>query len=269
MPESCYIEIDGSRVHYLLTGGGTDVAIAFHGYGLDAGSLQLLADSMAPGYKFLSVDLPYHGRTEWGGGPLNKHKLVALAKALAARHGTARFTLVGYSLGGRVCMTLAELVPELVEQMVLIAPDGLVFNFAYYLATHNIAGKRLFHYILRKPSGFFKLADWLVKRKVISNSKHKFVTQYLESRAAREMLGKVWRDTSDLIPEHRKLKQNLTAYRIPVNIFMGSFDSVIPVEHADKFAAGLPTVKLTLLQKGHKILDAQTAAQIAGQILRK
>ena len=268
MTTSCYIDLDSARVHYLLTGTGTRLIIAFHGYGLDATSLQLLADALVPGYMFASVDLPHHGQTVWGDDRLNRHRLVTLARQIAARHGVSRFSLAGYSLGGRICMTLVEMVPELVEDLILIAPDGLVFNLAYYLATHNFAGRQLFRSILNKPAGFFKLADWLASKKKLSNSKHKFVTQYLETRAAREMLGKVWHGTKDLVPEHKLLKQNIVAYRIPVYLYMGKFDSVIPVEHAHRFSRDLKTVRLEVLQKGHKILDAQTANLIATQLLK-
>lgn len=268
MPTSCYIDLGEARVHYLLTGSGHRLIIAFHGYGLDAASLQVLADSLAPGFMFASIDLPHHGQTLWGDTPLTRHRLVALVREIAARHRVTRFTLAGYSLGGRICMTITELVPELVEQLVLIAPDGLVFNLAYYLATHNFAGRQLFRNILKRPGSFFKLADWLAKRKLISASKHKFVTQYLETHAAREMLGKVWHGTGELIPEHRKLKQQIAAYRIPVFLYMGKFDTVIPVEHAVRFSRDLPGVHLEVLQKGHKILDTQTAALIAAQLMK-
>ena len=214
---------------------------------------------------FASVDLPFHGKTVWNDLPFTRQRLIKLVKEITARHKAPRFSLLGYSLGGRICMTIAEMMPELIEQMVLIAPDGLVFNLAYYLATHNFFGRKIFRGVLKNPSTFFALADWLAKRRLIGNSKHKFVTQYLETNAARVMLGNVWYGTKELVPDLGKLKQSIAAYRIPVYIYMGSYDSVIPLEHAEKFRQGLPTVHLEVLQKGHKILDHQTARIFTAQ----
>ena len=44
-----------------------------------------------------------------------------------------KVALAGYSMGGRVCLTITELLPELIDRVLLIASDGLVFNPLYFL----------------------------------------------------------------------------------------------------------------------------------------
>ena len=266
MFSSCTIAIGGETLHYLVSGSGSRVVVAFHGYGLDATIFDDVAGCLGEDYTFISVDLPHHGQSSWLGSPFNRHLLIHLVDRLAVKYGSQKVSLLGYSMGGRVCMMLAALAPARITGMVLVAPDGLVFNLPYYLATSNYFGKQLFAGVLAQPRGFFMVADWLLRRKLLNVSKHKFVTKYLETKAARELLGRVWHDLSDIVPDPRRIRTVIKKYSMPVTIFMGQYDSIIPPGYAERFSEGLESVEVFTLQKGHKLLDAGTAPEIARAI---
>ena len=262
-----YFDLGNEKLHYLATGNGKKVVVLFHGYGQDANLFLPLNTYLNTEYTLISIDLPLHGKSRWGETIFTKQLLVSLIKQIQTQYLVSKISLIGYSMGGRVCLTITELMPECIDKMVLLAPDGLVFNWAYYLATSNYVGKKIFLQIIRKPNGFINLANWLLKKKLIASSKHKLITRYLLTDTDKALLLSVWAGMAAIIPNLRKLKAIIKQNKIPVFIFMGKFDKIIPASHALKFKNGLDTVQLHILQKGHKLLDHTTAAQIAQCLL--
>jgi hypothetical protein len=46
-------------------------------------------------------------------------------------------------------------MPEQIEKLVLLAPDGLKVNFWYWLATQTWLGKNSFCFTMKHPGWFF------------------------------------------------------------------------------------------------------------------
>ena len=90
---------------------------------------------------------------------------------------------------------------------------------------------------------------------------------FLQTSESRDMLLRVWPAMSEVMPEPTHLRQIIQKYRVPVTIFIGAFDKIILPSKAGKFKNGLDTVQLQLLEKGHRIIDEETAKQIAGSLL--
>lgn len=88
--------------------------VLVHGFTQSKGSWRAIAERLAGDYEVVTVDLPNHG----GSSSTNAASLDEAAELLGATGGPASY--VGYSLGGRVCLTLALSHPELVEALVLI-----------------------------------------------------------------------------------------------------------------------------------------------------
>jgi len=96
-----------------LAGRGERVVLV-HGFTQTGRSWRAIAARLAASYEVLTVDLPDHGRS----AQLHAAGLDDAAAALGRTAGRA--TYVGYSLGGRVCLTLALADPSLVERLVLV-----------------------------------------------------------------------------------------------------------------------------------------------------
>src|SRR5690349_2218871 len=105
------------------------MAFCFHGYGEEAGSFSFLDKQAGQLYTFISIDLPFHGQTEWNEG-LNcttsdlAQIIESILKLENLQHPTSNLQLsfIGFSLGGRVALTLYEKMPSKIEKLVLIAP---------------------------------------------------------------------------------------------------------------------------------------------------
>src|SRR6476646_10231140 len=132
-------------------GSGARPVFCFHGYGEDASSFAFLESHDAGKFSFFAIDLPYHGLTEWNEGynfttdDLREIvELIMLENKKATLEGNDKITLMGFSLGGRMALALYEKMFTSVEELVLLAPDGLKVNFWYWLSTQTWIGNRLF-----------------------------------------------------------------------------------------------------------------------------
>jgi pimeloyl-ACP methyl ester carboxylesterase len=137
-----------SEIGYYRFGSGPKPAICFHGYGEEAGIFSFLSKYAGDHYTFYSVDLPFHGKTEWKDGliftpqDLEQITLKILEQNnIQLQTSGIKLTLIGFSLGGRAVLTLYQSMPDNIEKLVLLAPDGLKVNSWYWLSTQNLAGK--------------------------------------------------------------------------------------------------------------------------------
>jgi pimeloyl-ACP methyl ester carboxylesterase len=265
---SGYIALGDERLHYLSMGSGKKLLLAFHGYNNTAQIFQPFAHYLGREYTVISVDLPHHGKSEW---PELRHfdvpQLKALIQFLFEEYKIDKLSLVGYSLGGRVCLKAVELMPAHIHKVLLIAPDGLAFNPFYYFLTRTKVGSTIFRRFLTDPRRYMYLIEFARKRKWLDESRYKFAMQYLQTPDARNFLLRVWPGMSRLIPDSRKLRKAIIKHSIPVHIFMGNYDRIIPVPLAKKFQKELETVQLHILEKGHRVFDSETLPDMAKCLL--
>ena len=265
---SLFISVGKQQLHYRQWGSGKRLLLAFHGYGNDALIFAPFKEYLAAEYTILSFDLPHHGDSKWPDNTLlTQSDLISLVEAIKEKHKATKLSLVGYSMGGRICMAIAQHMPQYMDKVVLIAADGLTTNSVYYFCTRTWIGKKIFMNMLRKPARYLGLIDLLKRIKILDPTRYRFVTHHLKSAENRNFLLQVWSCTSDLVPEPRRLREVIRQYRIQVFIFMGAHDRIMPVSLAKRFGKGLDTVQVFILDKGHRVFDDENARRIAESLL--
>jgi pimeloyl-ACP methyl ester carboxylesterase len=271
MSEGVYneIQVNGHDWQYLKMGGGSKWLIAFHGYGEDATQFSLLVPYIQGDYTILSICLPYHGEGTWAEDTaIMKAELVMLTEALCKRYDFVQYGLLGYSIGGRVCLCLLEQVPEQVTQVVLIASDGLITHPYYYFLTQNILGQNMFKSFVERPDGCQTVLQWLRKKNMLDAARYKFISYYTHSDHSRQQLYKVWMSLRYLLPVYSKLCNILRNREIPMHLFMGAYDRIIPIAQAHTFCKAMQNaVQLHILEKGHDLLDPETLPMVADSLL--
>ncbi|RYZ25281.1 MAG: alpha/beta fold hydrolase, partial [Sphingobacteriales bacterium] len=177
---SGFIELSAGSIHYLSSGMGDKLLLAFHGYGNSATIFQPFVRYFEKEFTIISIDLPFHGKSHWKAGALfTRADLNQLVTELLAIYHKKQCSLIGYSMGGRVCLTILELMPANVERCLLIAPDGLVFNPLYYFVTRTFLGKRVFRKFLTEPKRYMNLIEWLRRKEWLDPSRYRFAMYYL------------------------------------------------------------------------------------------
>lgn len=261
-----------SAVSYLRFGGGPVAAVCFHGYGEQAESFAFLEKYAGNQYTFLAVDLPFHGQTDWQGGlNISADELLAIVRGILAANGFApgaRFLLAGFSLGGRVCLSLYEKAPEQVEKIVLLAPDGLKVNFWYWMATQTRAGNRFFQFTMKKPGWFFGLLKLMNALKLVNASIFKFVKHYIGDKEVRRLLYIRWTALRKLKPHLPHIKKEIKRLNTPVRLLYGQHDRIILSSVGEKFRKGIEEqCRISILHSGHQVLHEKHVQEILPALL--
>lgn len=251
-----------NEIHCLRMGKGPQLLIAFHGFGNEAGVFLPLAAALEDKYTMVSIDLPGHGQTRWKDAYFTKKDLMAIIQGIKNDFGVEQFSLIGFSLGGRVCLNIAEQQPNWIDKLILLAPDGLEKNFWYQMATRNIFGKIVFKKMMAQPEQWLSRVDFLRKYKVIDESRFKFARTNLTDEKVRHQLGYVWPVTSKLVTNTTIVKWNLNKHQIETHIFMGKHDRIFPPVQGERFVKNLKTAQLHVLDTGHNLLAAAVLPEI-------
>lgn len=249
-----------SSVHYRYGGEGSKILFCLHGYGESATSFDFLKTYKGQEYTIIAIDLPHHGLTQWKEGlQFSVKDLTAIVQAIFTARGfasAARFTLMGFSMGGRAALSLLQAIPQQVERMVLLAPDGLKVNPWYWLATQTWIGNGLFRFTMYNPGWFFFLLDAGNKLKLINQSVYKFTRHYIHDTAIRRELYNRWITMRRLTPNLEKIKGYVQQYNIPVRLLYGQYDRIILPQPAERFRSGIEEwCTIMILPAGHQVLQ--------------
>jgi pimeloyl-ACP methyl ester carboxylesterase len=251
------------------------MAFCFHGYGEEAGSFSFLDKHAGHLYTFFSVDLPFHGQTEWNEGftctPGDIQQIIEgiiKLENLQLQTSNLQLSLIGFSLGGRVALSLYEKMPSQIAKLVLIAPDGLVVNPWYWLATQTWMGNKIFAFTMKKPYWFFGLLKLLNKLKLVNTSIFKFVNYYIGDKDVRRLLYARWTTLRKLKPHLPAVKSLITKNKTAVRLLYGKHDRIILPVRGEKFQAGIKEYcTLTIIESGHQLLHERHADAIKEAIV--
>ena len=132
------------QIHYLKFGHGKKLLFCFHGFGESADSFTVLKSSLEKIYTVIAIDLPLHGMTHWNEKYFDKKNVAEIIEQLMKDFGTEKCSLMGFSMGGKIVLGAMHEMPGRVEEIYLIAPDGLKKNIWYNLSVYPSWGRKLF-----------------------------------------------------------------------------------------------------------------------------
>ncbi|MCL6523710.1 MAG: alpha/beta fold hydrolase [Thermoflavifilum sp.] len=268
--EEFWLNLNGWQWHGWRWGQGSQLLVCFHGFGENANSFQVLEPALGADYTIVALDLPYHGLTQ-----LQKHLSSAtidwqeLMRCVLNKFHQTDYLLLGYSLGGRVCLQLAQLMPERVRHLILIAPDGLRHNFWFHFLTHSRVGNALFRWHVDHPQLFFRMIYWLEKLHFISPNYKRFLEVNMETRDKRMQVWNTWNCLRSFTPDMNLLKTYIRRYRIPVWLIFGKYDRVIKPSYGKVMTRDLREARVWELDSGHQLLSSELASFLHDQLLSR
>ena len=273
------IKYKNSVIHIDCFGAGNQLVICFHGYGETASSFHFMERYAAGEYSFYAVDLPFHGETNWNEEydftPSDLGNIIKLIKNLhhstkpdSAKKVNDQIILLGFSLGGRFCLSAFEQTPGNFKKVILLAPDGLKVNAWYWLATQTRMGNRLFSFTMKKPTWFFKFLKMINQTKWINQSIYKFVHFYIDDENVRRQLYQRWTGLRKIKPNLSKIKEKIREQKTPVRLIYGKYDRIILPVRGEKFCKGIePYCNLKIIRAGHQVLHEKHAEEIMHAII--
>ncbi|WP_210504392.1 alpha/beta fold hydrolase [Nocardioides xinjiangensis] len=120
---SLVVDVDGP-VRVADLGGPSDapVVLCVHGLAGSAESWRPLASASDGSHRVLAIDLPGHGRSPSAGRSLAVPDSARLVASVVDQLGVGPVVLAGHSMGAAVSALAAEMAPDLVERLLLLAP---------------------------------------------------------------------------------------------------------------------------------------------------
>jgi len=261
-----------STVSYYGFGSGSYPAICFHGFGEDGNLYSFLEKYAGADYTFYCIDLPFHGKTQWNEGLVFTHwDLLQIISIIFDKNGISAdepFSVLGFSLGGRIALSLYQAQPVRVKKIILFAPDGLKVNPWYWFATQTWMGNRIFAFSMNNPGwfiGFLKLTNRLG---LVNASVFKFVNYYIGNKQARILLYQRWTTLRKLKPNLSRIKAFIRNYKTPTRLIYGKYDRIILPVRGEQFQKGIEEFcTLAVVDSGHQVVHENHVEQILPAIL--
>jgi pimeloyl-ACP methyl ester carboxylesterase len=243
---------------------GSNWIFCFHGYGESGESFGLFSPFLGIDYTLIAIDIPFHGKTDWNGPLLfEPNSLIELIDLITGSNQT-KLHFFAYSMGGRIALRLFELMPNRVQSMILVAPDGLHQNKWQWFTTKTKLGNSIFKYTMQYPGWLFQLINIANKLKLLNPSISKFVHYYLDDPKERADLYKIWTTTRLFRPSVKKIQSLIDKHPISMKLIFGKHDRIILTKRGVHFSKGRnEQIKVIELEAGHQLLQKKYAPTIA------
>jgi pimeloyl-ACP methyl ester carboxylesterase len=264
--QSLFLTYKSSQVHYQLAGRGKRPLFAFHGYSDSAQSFDLLEEYLEDDFTLVAIDLPFHGKTNWKEGltltPANLIEIIeTISKDFSQPH--SKICLLGFSMGGRIALSLLQNMPWKVEKIILLAPDGLYISKWYWVATQTFLGNKLFNFTARYPGWFFSMLHTGRKLSLIKQNVYKFSFSSMQEKKLRDDLYTRWTTMRKFTTDLKKLKSIILSNKITVRLIFGEYDHITRANGGEKFRTGIePYCQLSILPCGHNVLQEKNLETI-------
>lgn len=258
----------GFSVEYLRLGKGTKVILAFHGFGRSFHDFEFLEPLIGERFTIYAIHILHHGGSTYPEnrveqGSITSKELVAIYKEFLNHLNVERFSLVGYSLGGKMALTLTEHLSDRIDHLILLAPDGIVTNKWYKFAAHNSLGRRLTKFAKNNPNFFLRFADFLKWSRLVPAHLHRFAYLHLDTSDKRELVYRVWISFRNLRPDIPTIQTKINELQLPTLLIFGKYDRVIRPRIGKHFAAPLKNhAALHLVEAGHILLTPEHGVMI-------
>jgi pimeloyl-ACP methyl ester carboxylesterase len=265
---SVYIHHHQSKIHYHVAGRGKQLLFCFHGFGESANHFLFLEKELREEFTLIAIDLPFHGKTIWKeSGQLQPSLLCKWIDQIAKEFNADKFSLLGYSMGGRIALSVTELMTHRINQIVLCAPDGLKENFWYRLATQTSAGNKLFKVTMKNPGWFVGMTNVGRRLGLLKAHSVKFVQYYLGDKQKRMQLYQIWTSLASFRPDLINLRSLLAKHGIRTKLIFGKYDRIIHYKYGERFRKSIEGgCEIILLEAGHQFMNEKHIREISASL---
>ena len=235
----------------VLGNGGKNV-IAFHGFGQD-GSAFLPVAIKNPSFTIYSFDLPFHGETIIHNPSLclGPQEVIEILQKLIAFMEIDRFSLIGFSIGSKLIYPVLEHFYSTIENVWLLAPDGISENYWYRIATGSRLMRYLFQGLLNNYQILKRLGNGILSINLIDRETLSFALKSINTQEKRARVFQIWTYLRKvkLFPGKTTIMLNKT--KINFYFVIGERDTIIPQSKIEPLAQKMSSSKIIVLACGH------------------
>ena len=247
-----FVEVGGRRLCYLKRGDDGAAVVLIHGFAGDLNNWLFNHGTLAENHAVYALDLPGHGQSSKDVGDASMEFFVDAVRDWLDALEIQEAHFVGHSMGGVICLTLAERYPERVLSCTLIATAGLGPEINHEYLTGVIEADRRKQL---KPHLEKLFADPAQVTRQLVDDVLKFKRLDGVRDALKAMAGKFIVDGQQawLIGEKRH------QLSIPLLVIWGAADQIVPSGHA----SGLPqTAQVEILEGCGHMVQMEAAGDV-------
>ncbi len=235
---------------------------AFYGYGQQAEVFRPLAEKLNGKYNIVVIDLPIEPQDNM----MEKIDFMLFLDELITRYSIKKITGLSYSMGSRFNLVMAEQRPELIDKLILVAPDGIRMRLWNKFSTSTYLGNIIFRYLVDSRHAYANAISLLYRLKLMPKSMYAFSKWHMRDRACRTKVYNAWINMKKMIPDMALLRQQKEVYGFDMIAYFGKIDTIIDQDCLQTLVRKIPTAKIVSLNKGHNLLDAELFDTIAEHI---
>ncbi len=261
----------GPTLAYRTYGKGPLPLLAFHGFGRTGADFHILDGPLGDLCTIYAFDLHYHGHSPAepirAEKPYTPKELASYFAAFMDSLGAEKVLLLGYSFGGRTVLNLLEQIPQRVKRAFMAAPDGLKTRPWYRGLAASGIGRWMYKRFVKHPERIHALMNALRATSLMSEKMHRFLIGQSDTRAKRQLVHDVWLSYRQIEPELATVAANARQHGIPVHLFFGEFDRVIPGSLGNKLRKNAPEIiSLQYLPFGHVLVTTELGDAMRGLV---
>lgn len=259
----------GLEMAHHTYGRGPVHVVAFHGFGRTGADFAILEPFIGERCIIHAFDLPFHGNspspTDRVDRPIGPEELAAFFTAFADVVSAPRITVMGYSLGGRIALSLLERMPQRIAKAFLIAPDGLKHRPWYRGLAGSSPGRAVYAHFIDHPGPVHALIHGLRATRLLGDRMHRFLIGQSDTREKRQLMRDIWLTFRAVEPELPVVARNASAHGINIQLVFGERDRVIKPAFGEALRQLAPAqVDIQRIPTGHVLLIPEL-----GEWLRK
>jgi pimeloyl-ACP methyl ester carboxylesterase len=250
-----------SIVSYHRIGTGSEVLVAFHGYGQTGEAYAYFEDVLGERFTIIAIDFFWHGSSEWH-EPFDFTDLhmKELLDGIARQENlhAQRFSVLSFSMGARLARALVRNFAARIDYFILLSPPTFSFNRFLNFTTNNPIGLAAFKYFANTPGALLNWVERLHKIKILNRSVYVFTSKFVGKQERIQKVFKTWLAQRKLTTNFSKFAKLLDHHNIKVVLIVGKKDAITPPYQMIKYVRKLKNKRIFILQKKHELATPET-----------
>jgi pimeloyl-ACP methyl ester carboxylesterase len=255
--QSTFIQHPSGKIHCLQFGQGAELLIALHGFSDRARMFAVLEPALAQKYTVVAVDWPFHGQTEWAPKTFSKQDLLDIILKICAEHGKERFSMMGFSFGGRLAQAMLPELAGRLNKLYLLSPDGVKTKGMSTAAHTPMWVRRLLYRMLQNPNWFIAMVNVGKKLGVAPPLIHHFLTNNLNRPERFRRTFGCWMAMESFYLRRHTIQRILKESQLSTDVYIGLNDPMLRQNTLKKLYEGLPEVRVFWLDEGHRLIGEE------------
>ena len=238
-----FVTIDGNKIRYLESGKSDEHIVLIHGLGASAERWEFVIPELSKHYSVIVPDLIGFGHSDKPSVDYTTDFFSDFLGNFLQKLEIHKTNIIGSSLGGQITAEFTSKNQDVIENLVLVSPSGIMKHStpaldAYVMAalyTNLDVAKNAFEMMAGSSRVINqKIIKDFVKRMKLPNAKMAFMSTLLGLKNA------------------DSITKSLQKITVPSLIIWGEDDPVIPVKYADDFVSSIQDCRFYMMDNcGH------------------